>query len=494
MKKTLSAIAISLWFSAGLTAQDTITISLTDAINRSVSNSVDAVVARNQYKSSYWGYRTYKAELLPEVTLNSTLPYYSKSYNQFQNTDGTYTYVSNDYSRIDGGLSISQNIPLTGGILSVESSFERLQQYGEGGSTRYMGIPASVTLEQPIFGFNRVKWLQRIEPVKYKEAQQKLIGDMEEVSNTAIQYYFNLLLGQINMEIAEQNLKNSEKLYTIAEAKRKIGQISENDLLQLKVSLLKAESYLTDAQASLNARMFQLRSFLNYGEYLILKPIIPESLADKLPVLSYAQVIALARENNSFTRNVQKRMLEANRDVSQAKADRWNAKLFVSFGMSGQEDTFSRAFNSNNWRNNQIVNVGIKIPILDWGKGKGKVKIAEAERDVENSRIEKEQMDFNQNVFLRVQNFNSQSKQLELAKETDKIAQQRYNTSIEAFVLGKIDVLNLNDSQSSKDEARRNYIEQMYQLWSYYYQIRSLTLYDFISDREISVDYESAIN
>ncbi|HMM04277.1 TolC family protein [Dysgonomonas sp.] len=492
MKKTLSTIAISLWLSAGLTAQDTIAISLTDAINRSVSNSVDAVVARNQYKSSYWGYRTYKAELLPEVTLNSTLPYYSKSYNQFQNTDGTYTYVSNDYSRIDGGLSISQNIPLTGGILSVESSFERLQQYGEGGSTRYMGIPASVTLEQPIFGFNRVKWLQRIEPVKYKEAQQKLIGDMEEVSNTAIQYYFNLLLGQINMEIAQQNLKNSEKLYTIAEARRKIGQISENDLLQLKVSLLKAESYLTDAQASLNARMFQLRSFLNYGEDLILKPIIPESLASELPVLSYAQVIALARENNSFTRNIQKRMLEANRDVSQAKADRWNAKLFVSFGMSGQEDTFSRAFNSNNWRNNQIVNVGIKIPILDWGKGKGKVKIAEAERDVENSRIEKEQMDFNQNVFLRVQNFNSQSKQLELAKETDKIAQQRYNTSIEAFVLGKIDVLNLNDSQSSKDEARRNYIEQMYQLWSYYYQLRSLTLYDFISDREISVDYESA--
>ncbi|WP_419034405.1 TolC family protein [Dysgonomonas gadei] len=494
MKKTLSTIAISLWFSAGLTAQDTIAISLTDAINRSVSNSVDAVVARNQYKSSYWGYRTYKAELLPEVTLNSTLPYYSKSYNQFQNTDGTYTYVSNDYSRIDGGLSISQNIPLTGGILSVESSFERLQQYGEGGSTRYMGIPASVTLEQPIFGFNRVKWLQRIEPVKYKEAQQKLIGDMEEVSNTAIQYYFNLLLGQINMEIAQQNLKNSEKLYTIAEAKRKIGQISENDLLQLKVSLLKAESYLTDAQASLNARMFQLRSFLNYVENIILEPVIPQSLADKLPVLSYAQVIALARENNSFTQNVQKRMLEANRDVSQAKADRWNAKLFVSFGMSGQEDTFSRAFNSNNWRSNQIVNVGIKIPILDWGKGKGKVKIAEAERDVENSRIEKEQMDFNQNVFLRVQNFNSQSKQLELAKETDKIAQQRYNTSIEAFVLGKIDVLNLNDSQSSKDEARRNYIEQMYQLWSYYYQIRSLTLYDFISDREIFVDYGSATN
>lgn len=494
MKKVTSIILPLLVLSGGVKAQDTLLVNLTDAIQRGVSLSVDAVVARNQYKSSYWEYKTYKAELLPEVTLNTTLPYYSKSYNAFQNSDGTYTFVSNDYSSIDAGISITQNIPLTGATVSLESSFQRLQQYGDNGSTRYMGIPASITLEQPIFGFNRVKWLQKIEPVKYRAAKQQLVADIEDVSNTAIQYYFNLLLGQINMEIAQQNLKNTEKLYTIAEARRKIGQISENDLLQLRVSLLKAESYLTDAQASLSSRMFQLRSFLGYGEDVIIKPVIPEGMLSKMPFLSYPQVVSLARENNPFTQNVQKRMLEASRDVSQAKADRWDAKLFVSFGMSGQEDTFSQAFNSNHWRNNQVVNVGIKIPILDWGKGKGKVKIAEANRDVENSKIEKEQIDFNQDVYLRVQNFNSQSKQLELAKETDVIAQQRYNTSIEAFVLGKIDVLNLNDSQTSKDEARRNYIEQMYLLWSYYYQIRSLTLYDFINNKEISVNYDNMVD
>lgn len=478
----------------GLIAQDTLIVSLTDAINRGVANSVDAVVARNEYKSSYWGYRTYKAELLPELTLNTTLPYYSKSYNSFQNSDGSYTYVGNDYSKIDGGLSISQNIPLTGGILSVESSFQRLQQYGKDGSTRYMGVPASITLEQPIFGFNRVKWLQKIEPVKYKAARQKLIADMEEVSNIAIQHYFNLLIGKINLEMAEQNLKNTQKIYSIAEAKRKIGQISENDLLQLRVSLLRAESELTDMQASLDSRMFQLRSFLGYGEEIILEPVIPSPLFDETPMLSYPQVIGLARQNNAFTQNIQRRMLEASREVSLAKADRWTASLFLSFGMSGQEDTFSRAFSSNNWRSKQVVNIGVKIPILDWGKGKGKVKIAEANRDVENSRLEKEQIDFNQQIYLRVQNFNRQSKQLQLAKETDRIAQLRYETSIEAFVLGKIDVLNLNDSQSSKDIARRNYIEQIYLLWSYYYQIRSLTLYDFVNNRELSVDYESVIN
>lgn len=494
MKRIVFLIIYIMGVSVGLVAQDTVAISLTDAIRRSISNSVDAVVARNQYKSSYWEYRAYRAELLPEVTLNTTLPEYSKSYNQFQNPDGSQTYVSNNYNRIDAGLSISQNIPLTGGILSVESSFQRLQQNGMSKSTRYMSIPGSVTLTQPILGFNRVKWLQRIEPVKYKEAKQKLVGKIEEVSNLAVEHYFNLLIGRINMEIAIQNLKNSEKLYSIAEARRKIGQISENDLSQLRISLLKSEAYLTNAQATYNLRMFQLRSFLGFGEDVILKPIEPEALSDKLPVLSYPRVLLLARENNAFTQTMQRRILEASQNVSKAKAERWDAKLFVSFGMSGQEDTFAKAFSSNNWRDNQVVNIGIKIPILDWGKGKSRVKIAEANREVENSKIEKEQLDFNQNIFLSVQNFNSQSKQLELARETDIVAQQRYNTSVEAFILGKIDVLNLNDSQTSKDEARRNYVEQMYLLWYYYYQIRGLTLYDFINEEELSVDYNSLVN
>ena len=66
----------------------------------------------------------------------------------------------------------------------------------------------------------------------------------------------------------------------------------------------------------------------------------------------------------------------------------------------------------------------------------------------------------------------------------------RYDTSVEAFVQGKIDILNLNDARSSKDAALLNYIEQMHWLWSYYYQIRSLTLYDFIGGRPLTAEYD----
>ncbi|MDL2315008.1 TolC family protein, partial [Bacteroidales bacterium OttesenSCG-928-C19] len=303
-------------------AQDTLTLSLEEAIQRGITVSVDAVSAKNQYKSSYWTYRTYKSELFPEISFNATLPYFSKSYNSFQESDGSYTFVSNYYSQIHAGISVSQNVPFTGGSFSVSSNLQQLKQYGNNSYTSYMTVPFSITFEQPIFGFNSLRWKQKIEPLKYKEAEQELIAQMEEIANKAIQYYFNLLLSRINLEIAEQNLENAEKLYVIAQARRKIGQISETDLQQLNLSLLKSEAFLTSAQSSLNAQMFQLRSFLRYNESIIIIPESPELFTENIPILDYQKVLNLALINNSFTQNAQRRTLEAARNVRQAKADR----------------------------------------------------------------------------------------------------------------------------------------------------------------------------
>jgi outer membrane protein TolC len=469
--------------------QDTIRLELQEAIRLGIERSVNAIVAKNEYISAYWTYRTYKTELLPEFVLNGTLPYYSNSYNMRQNDDGSYTYVENNYFQLNGGLSVSQNIPWSGGRLTLGSQIEFLRQNGKNPFNRYYALPLSVTLEQPLFGFNRLGWLRKIEPVRYQEARQKMVSDREEVSLTVINYYFNLLLGRINLEIALQNRENAEKLYAIAEARHRIGQLSEVELLQMKSSRLSAEAALTDMQTSFDSRMFQLRSFLGFGEGLVLDAVIPEFPTENIPRPAYTEVLQLAHENNAFTKSVQRRLLEASQNVAQAKADRRSITMTASFGLAGQEDIFRQAYDRNNWRSSQLVQVGISIPILDWGKGKARVRTAESRREVVNSQIEKEQMDFNQNIFLCVQNFNNQPGQLELAKEMDEIALKRYNTTIEAFIQGKMDILNLNDSQSQKDAARRNYIEQMFLLWSYYYQIRALTLYDFILKQPLEVEY-----
>ena len=140
-----------------------------------------------------------------------------------------------------------------------------------------------------------------------------------------------------------------------------------------------------------------------------------------------------------------------------------------------------------------MVEVGMTIPILDWGKRRGKVKVAESNRDVTLSKIRQEEISFNQDIFLLVENFNNQAAQLEIAQEADVIAEKRYKTSIETFMIGKINILDLNDAQQSKDEAKQKHIQELYDYWNYYYNIRSVTLYDFINDQTLDAEFEKIV-
>ena len=464
-------------------------ITLDEAIVIARTQSVDAAVALNELKTAYWEYRTFRANLLPEMNLKATLPSYNKKYNSYQQEDGTYTYVRNNNLQMSGELSIDQSIWFTGGTLSLNSSLDFLKQLDGDKSKRYMSVPIALTLNQPIFGVNNIKWDRRIEPVRYAEAKASFLSATENVTRTTINYFFNLLLAKENVNIARQNLENAQKLHEVAKAKRSMGQISENDLLQLELNVLDARSTLTDNESTLKSRMFQLRSFLALSEDEDLEPVVPESIPSVL--LNYDDVLDKALTNNSFAQNIRRRQLEADYEVAKAKGDLREITLYAQVGFTGTNNELNTVY--HNLKDNQIVEVGFKIPILDWGKRRGKVKIAKSNRDVVESRLRQETMNFNQDLFILVEISYRKQVLLQIANEADKIAEKRYNTNVETFMIGKISTLDLNDSQLKKDEARQKHINELYAYWSYYYQIRSLTLWDFTDNTGIDADFEKII-
>lgn len=64
-------------------------------------------------------------------------------------------------------------------------------------------------------------------------------------------------------------------------------------------------------------------------------------------------------------------------------------------------------------------------------------------------------MDFNQDIFILVERFNNQRRQLDIARRADEIAAQRYATNVETFMIGRISTLDLNDSQTKKTAPAR---------------------------------------
>ena len=367
-------------------------ITLDEAITLARVQSVNAAVALNELKTAYWEYRTFKADLLPEVNFSATLPSYAKSYNSYQQSDGSYTFVRNNYLQMSGEISIDQNIWFTGGTLSLNSALDFMKQLDGSIYERYMSVPVALTLNQPIFGTNTFKWNRRIEPVRYAEAKANFLSETEEVTLTTINYFFNLLLAKENVGIAKQNLENAEKLYEVAKAKRRMGQISENDVLQLKLNVLNAQSSLTDYESALKSNMFQLRSFLALGEDEELEPVLPEKLPSIL--VDYQDALEKALANNAFAHNIRRRQLEADYNVAKAKGNLRQITLFAQVGFTGTGQDMQGAYHP--LKDNQVIEAGIRVPILDWGKRRGQVKVAQSNREVVQSRLRQEKINFNQ--------------------------------------------------------------------------------------------------
>ena len=480
----LAIFALAIPLSAS--CAETISMSLEEAIARARANSVDAAVALDELRTQYWQYRSYRAELLPELTLRASLPSYRKQYSSYMNEEGNYSFVPNDYLQINGELSVTQNIWLTGGKVSLQTSLDFMRQLDGNPYNRFMSIPIAVTLEQPIFGVNNVKWHRRIEPVRFEEAKAQFLSDSEEVAMLAINNYFQLLMARENHEIAHQNLENAKKLYEVALEKYDMGRISRNDLLQMELNRLDAESALTDCASEMRSCMFRLRSFLDLGENIEIEPAVPDSVpaAD----ISYDVALSKALEHNSHALNLRRRQLEADYAVAQAKGNLRAVNVFAQIGFTGTSHDISGAYHG--LKDNQIVEIGLEIPLVDWGRRRGQVRVAQSKSRVTQSRLRQENMEFSQNLYILIERYGNQRRQLEIARKADEIAYRRYRTNVETFMIGKISTLDLNDSRVKKDEARREYVNQLYLFWYYYFQIRSITVWDFATDAPIMADFD----
>ncbi|MBQ8455321.1 MAG: TolC family protein [Bacteroidaceae bacterium] len=461
-------------------------LSLDDCITMARRQSVDAAVALGELKSAYWQWRSYKADLLPEVSFSSSGSY-NKRYTSYQQGDGGVSYVRNDYLGLNGSLYVTQKLWPTGGTLSVESSLDFLHQSGTSGGNQFMSLPIAVTLSQPLFGVNHLKWNRRIEPLRYREAQARFLTATEQVAMEAISLFFNLLIAGEQVGIAEQNLRTAEKLYDVALAKRQMGTISENDVLQMRLGVLTARSSLTNAESTRQACQFALRSFLDVETDIV--PIEPEDIPGLH--LDYEEVLSHALENNALATTMRRRQLEADYNVASAKANRRSVTLHAQLGYTGMAESIGGAY--RDLLSKEVVQVGFSLPILDWGKRKGQRKMAESYREIVRGQLRQQAQDFRQDLFVLTEQFNNQAEQLRIACEADTIAQRRYNTNVETFKIGSISTLELSDSQTAKDQARLNRITSLYNYWKYYYQLRSIALWDFERGCDIHEDFERII-
>ena len=461
---------------------------LQEVIQLAQTQSPDILAARHNFRVNYWGYVAHRAGYLPSLSFRSD-PNLNRMINAITMPDGTLQFVQQNLLRTDATFEISQAVPLTGGQVSVRSRLQRIDHL-HAGTHSYSSVPVIIGYSQTLFGVNHLRWNQRIEPLRFAEAKRRYVEALESVAVRAVQQFFGLAMAQTNLEIAYTNLANAEMNYVFAQGRYNIGTITQNDMMQLEISRLVAENNKMNAEMTLIQRTQMLRNFLGIRETVPIEVVIESEVP--LIVINEEEALAHTLANGADMLQMQRLLLESDRNVAQARANTGlRADLFMEFGLAQTGSSLEETF--RNPLNQQFAGVGIRLPILDWGRGRGQREVARSQRDLVISNIEQNKINIEMNISQLVQEFNMQMYQLNVAARLDYTAERRGEIAQRLFMLDRITVLELNNSITERDTARRSYIDALRTYWQLYYMLRSVTLFDFRQGIPIVEDYQLLI-
>lgn len=465
-------------------------LTLQDAIEIAMEQSPDALNSKQNFRASFWEYKSFRASYLPALGFEATIPEFQRSISkQTDITTGEQVFVPQQYISSDAKLSISQRIGFSGGQVFLRSGLEAVYNITDSNITSsFLSTPVNVGLIQPIFQFNPYKWDRKIEPVKYSEAKQKYLEDIEQISIATTNHFFNLLNAQVDMKIANTNLSNYDTLYTIALGRYQLGKIAENDLLSLELNFLQAQAAVETAELSLDNALFKFKSYLRIKDSIPIN-LIPPSKIDFF-IVDPDEAVELSQENSSAFLNFQKRLLEAARDVNMARLQgRFDAELSAVVGLTKNANTLGGAY--QNPHDQQQVALGIIIPIYDWGVARGKIKMAESQEEIVKTDVEQDILDFQRNVYLQVVQFNMQKSQVTIAAKSDTVARKNFAVTKGRYLIGKMNsIITLNDAQIQTDNAEKRYYQALQTYWRNYFELRKLTLFDFRTNRPIQFSFD----
>ena len=484
-------LTIIIWLLAGLSlpgvvhAQEYVVVmSLDDAISTSHDQSPAALLARHTFLTGYWEYRSFRAEQLPSLQLTGSLGQYNRSLTALQDaTTGAFNYVSSNVLNNALQLSLDQNISLTGGTVSVTTGLGRLDQFSPQSRLTWNSNPIYVSISQPISGYNSFRWEKKIEPRKYELAKREYVESMEAITVTVAGYFFDLLLAQRRLEIARASRENTAQMYAIAQERFRLGSLSRDEVLQLELKLLNDDLSISDCAVTAQVAMMRLRNYLGYNETVELVLEAPES--EGTLTLPFEDVLAKVFENSSTSLEHEIRTLSAARAVAQAKASAGpSANLSARFGLNQVGDKLPDAYRHPLAQ--EVVGLTLSVPILDWGKGRGRVRVAQSQAEVVAAQIEQAEAQLRENVALKVMRFNRQGSQCEVSRKAEAVGRDRYAAARDRFLAGSTGVTELNTAQSEMEGASLRYLQDLAAWWEYYYDIRQMTLYDYLRQTRIN--------
>ncbi len=468
------AVAIA---SAPIEAHAQQSITLHQAIEMAQRQGPQARAAFAQLESARQHDRAFNARLLPQLSLGGSFPQYSRAISAVPQPDGTTLYTPLNQTNGNLGLTLSQQLPLTGGTLSFQSLVSQTQLSGSQVYKSYTTTPFQVQLVQPIFRANEIRWGVREQELFIDISERQYLEMREQIALSTTGAFFDFYSARLNLQNSIANAAVNDTVYRLNTGRVQVGKIAENDLLQSELAQLRAHAAVDQAQLEFDRSLAALRIAINVPANAALDVVVASDIPPAFAVDTLTAIKQALRNESQIKLN-ELNDIAARRNIAEAKLSGGpGANVTASYGLNQTASILNQAY--KNPLEAQAFSLSISTPIFLWGAHSADIQAAEANRTSVTYTNQLSVANIEQTARFAALGFEQSRRGLIISAKADTVGSQRYDVAYNRYVIGRINYADLYIAQQEKDAALQAYVLALRQYWTSFYTLRALTLYDF---------------
>jgi outer membrane protein len=400
-------------------------LTLEDAIKIALENSNQVKLAQLEILKSDEKLVEARSALIPRISA-------SGSYSRYLKKPVLFLPPDSPFGRMTGGV--------------IEIGFDN----------SYLG---AISLQMPLFSWNLYAGIRSALKGKslaeqaYKSVTLKTIADVKKAFYGVLLARENYKITKMRVDLAEDNLKNVEKMY-------RQGIASEYDYISAQVQYQNLLPLLIQAENNLELAKNALKLVLGIDVKEDIE-IEGEMKVDSLIGVDYASSLKDLYEKNPDLKQAELQV-ELSREIVSLEVSGHLPSLFLTGNLQYQAQANDFNFNQYRWIRTTFIGLQIQIPIFNGFGTQARVDQAQAsfQQAIERLNFTKQALENElKNTIYRIEQsgrrIESQKRAVELAELGYKIARKRFESGVGTQ-------LEVSNAEVNLAQARLNYLQAIY--------------------------------
>ena len=393
-------------------------------------------------------------------------------------------WYTNENLKSNARFLVSQPILLTDGTISLSNEFgwQSSNSSANNSESKVFYNNLYLTLNQPIFTYNRLKLQLKELELSYENANISYAMQRLNLEKKVTQFFYNVYMSQMNLTIAKEELANTKKSYEIITNKVDAGLAAREELYQSELNLATAKSKLQNSEVTFENAKDQLKLYLGmdlFEDILILADISanPVSIDLEKAINNGLNSRMELRQREIDVENSQFDLIKT-RSMNEFKGD-----INLRLGITGDNQNLAQIFDTPT--SSPSVALSFNIPIFDWGEKKARIAAAKASIKSQELNLSEEKKQIIVGIRQVYRNLQNQLNQIDIAKQNIKNAERTYEINLERYENGDLTGMDLNLFQTQLSEKKISYSQVLINYKIELLNLKIQTLYDFEQNKEI---------